>query len=142
MLIIQKKSAFSIFYGLIFVDGEIGEDELHKLDELGNEIDPEFFADYRNVVIAAGHALRDKMIDEEDLYDVIAEDVQDAIRDTVDIPEQGVPSRLLLWNMMTLAFSNGDYADIQRRLIKHHYSTKKYSEKKKMPTGNRFPDGQ
>lgn len=119
MLIIQKKSAISVFYGLISVDGEIGEDELQKLDELGNELDPECFAGYRDEVIAEGQAQQEKMIDDEDLYDVIAECVQDALRDVVDDSTQGVPSRLLLWNMLTLAFSNGDYDAAQRRLIKH-----------------------
>ncbi len=119
MFVIQKKSAVAVFYSLISVDGEIGTDELQKLDELGNELDPEGFPGYRDEVIAEEEALRSKMIDEDDLYDVIAEYVQDALRETVDDPEQGVPSRLLLWNMLTLAFCNGDYAAEQRRLIKH-----------------------
>lgn len=119
MLVIQKKSAVAVFYALIAVDGEVGADELQKLDELGNEIDPEAYAAYRDAVIAEELALHEKMIDEEDLYDVIAEYVHDALGDTVLDPTQGVPSRLLLWDMLTLAFSNNDYAAAQRRLIKH-----------------------
>lgn len=119
MLIIQKKSAISVFYGLIYVDGEVGEDELQKLDELGNELDPENYADYRDDIIAEEQAQHEKMIDDEDFYDVIAEHVHEALLETADDPTEGVPSRLLLWNMLTLAFTNGDYAAAQRRLIKH-----------------------
>ena len=119
MLAIQKKSAVSVFYGLIAVDGEIGADELQKLDELGHELDPENYDGYRDEVIAAEEAQREKMIDEEDYYDVIAEYVHDALRDTFPDPTQGVTSRLLLWDMLTLAFSNNDYDAAQRRLIKH-----------------------
>ena len=119
MLVIQKKSAVSVFYALIAVDGEIGADELQKLDELGNELDPANYAAYRDEVIAAELALHEKMIDEEDHYDVFAEYVHDVLGDTVPDPTQGVPSRLLLWDMLTLAFSNNDYAAAQRRLIKH-----------------------
>ena len=119
MLVIQKKSAVSVFYALIAVDGEVGADELQKLDELGNELDPESYATYRDEVIAEELALHEKLIDEEDLYDVFAEYVHDALGDAVSDLQQGVPSRLLLWDMLTLAFSNNDYAAAQRRLIKH-----------------------
>lgn len=119
MLIIQKKSAVSVFYGLIAVDGEVGEEELQKLDELGHGLDPEGYEAYRDEVIAAWQAQQEKMIDDEDYYDVIAEGVQEALHDALDDPEKGMPSRLLLWDLLTLAFINDDYADVQRRLIKH-----------------------
>ncbi len=119
MLVIQKKSAISIFYGLIAVDGEIGEEELQKLDELGNGLDPEGYPYYRDEIIAAWQTHQAKMIDDEDYYDVIAEGVQEALHQITDDPENGAASRLLLWDMLTLAFINGDYAAVQRRLIKH-----------------------
>ena len=119
MLLIKKRSAVAVFYALISVDGEIGADELEKLDELGQEIDPENFTNYRDEVIADGQTQSNKMIDEDDLYDVIAESTQDALHDTTEDPAEGVYSRLLLWDLLALAYANADYDASQRRLIKH-----------------------
>ena len=48
----DSRSAIKALYYLIAIDGEITPDELVKLDEVGNEIDPESYLQYRDEVFA------------------------------------------------------------------------------------------
>ena len=119
MNLFQKKSAVAVFYYLMSVDGQISPEELTCFDEIGNMLDGETFPSYRDEVIQECEAQLKNIIDEEDHYEVALEGVDRALSHCAETLEEGIPTRLLIWDMLVIAFSNLDYSQWERRLIKH-----------------------
>ena len=119
MNLFQKKSAVAVFYYLMSVDGQITADELTCFDEIGNILDSENFSNYKDRVIQHCEKQLENIIDEEDHYEVALEGVDQALVHRADDLETGIPTRLLIWDMLVIAFSNLDYSQWERRLIKH-----------------------
>ena len=119
MILFQKESAIAVFYYLMSVDGQISEEELSCFDEIGNMLDHQDFPEYRDKVIQSCDSQLKNIIDEEDHYEVALEGVDQALAHRTDDLESGIPTRLLIWDMLVIAFSNLDYSQLERRLIKH-----------------------
>lgn len=119
MHLLKMKSATKIFYYLMAVDGDVSSEELNCFDEIGHEIDPDSFAIFREVVITDCEKQLNSTIDEEDHYEVVLEGADRALAEQTDDLFSGVSIRLLVWDMLVIAFSNYHYAECERRLIKH-----------------------
>lgn len=113
-----KQSAITTFYYLMAVDEKVSPDELQKFDEIGKELDPESFFDYRDSLINTCEKQIQSTIDDDDYYDIVLEGVDKALA-TQTKEECCIPSRLLIWNMLVMAFCNKEYSNYERRLIKH-----------------------
>ena len=119
MILFEKKAAIKAFYYLMAVDGAIAADEVTCFDEIGNELDPIEFPKYRDEVIDEYEQQIKTIIDDEDYYEVILEGVDKALSAQTDTAENGVSVRLLVWNLLVIAFSNKNYSSFERRMIKH-----------------------
>ena len=118
-MFIKKKSAIMIFYYLIAVDMNVSDEEMFTFESIANEIDPEFYWTYKGSINVEYTNQVNRIIDEEDFYDVVLEGVDKEIFRELDEEEQGVSPRLLLWNLFVIALCDGEYTNEQRRLIKH-----------------------
>ena len=114
---IPVRNALKVFYYLIAADGKILEEELCKFDEIGTALDPAFEA-HKSEIIEECNEQLENTIDPEDYYDVL----QDAVGEAIDSSRYDggsfITPRLLLWNMLTIAYCDGDYAEQERRLLK------------------------
>lgn len=119
MFLIPKKTVVSIFYYLMLIDGAVTEEELSRLDEIGEEIDPLQYPIYKDELITNCEKQLEKMIDTEDRYDVIVEAIDRLLLIPVEAPEDAIISRLLIWNMLVLAYEDEEYHAEERKLIKH-----------------------
>ena len=118
-MVYKKKDAISVFYYLIAVDGNVTESEVDTFISVGKELDPIFFDQYKDEIASTYCEQIQTMIEDEDFYDVIAEGVDKALVNVVEDGSGGISSRLLLWNLLVVAFSDGEYSQAERRLIKH-----------------------
>ena len=59
------------------------------------------------------------MIDQDDYYDVLSECVDRSLKQTTESIEEGMTSRMLVWNLLVNALFDRKYSDNERRLIKH-----------------------
>ena len=118
MLLIDKKSAVRIFYYLMAVDDTIAQSEMDRLQSIGNEIDPDNFPKYKDALFEeCENAVRSA--DGEYLYDVILEHCDDALNVKADSLEEGIPSRMLVWDLLVMSLADGEYGKIEKRLITH-----------------------
>lgn len=119
MIKYTKRGTLTVFYYLLMVDGDIAQSEQEKFIELGNEIDSKNFKSYKKEIEKECAEQIKKSFDDEDYYDVIVEGVDKALSEKPAKDEEGILSRLLLWNMLVLAFADRKYQKIERRLIRH-----------------------
>lgn len=124
MRFVDAKGAIKIFYYLMSVDGKVKEDEVKKFEEIGNQVDQSFFDEYKNGLIQECQEQINKALDPEDYYDAIQEGIDNEIQEVYDLDFSlspgytNVSDRWLIWNMITIAYSDGEYSDVERKLIK------------------------
>lgn len=133
-VVLPVRDALQIMYCLMAVDGTISEEEADKFDEIGKASDP-YFATYKKILIKEclaasrlettyGQAFVPRTPEEmEDYYDQIHDYVGDLIADrSLDgsaIGTEGrVRGKILLWNLLAIAYSEGDYSKNEKRLIR------------------------
>ena len=114
---IPVRNALKVFYYLIAADGKILDEELRKFDEIGTALYPAFEA-HKSEIIEECNEQLENTIDPEDYYDVLQDAVGEAIDSSSYDGGSFITPRLLLWNMLTIAYCDGDYAEQERRLLK------------------------
>ena len=116
--VLSTESAIKIIYYLISVDGVINGAELEKLNEICLNLDPKF-EEYRDALIASCKQELDKQIDEEDYYDILQNAVENAIQKSKPRQDSFITPKLLLWDLLTIAYSDDTYNEEERKLMKY-----------------------
>lgn len=119
MKVYETKSSIQSLYYLMAVDKNIGEDELVRFCEIGEELDRKNFNSYKESIIESCQKHISSGEPDDDYYDVIMESLDFALRHTAKRDDQGVTGRLLVWNMLAIAFSNKEYDATEKKLISH-----------------------
>ncbi len=115
---LSTESAIKIIYCLISADGEITDSELEKFNEISINLDPKFEG-YRDDLIASCRRELEKVIDDSDYYDVLQDVVENAIHRSKPKQDSFITPKLLLWDLLTIAYSDDCYNDDERKLIKY-----------------------
>ena len=118
MKYIKTRDALQAFYYLIAVDGSVRDDERALFDHIGDNLDAKHFHDYRKEIIDSCDERINQCHDSDDRYDVIVEGVDAVLSHRTDKRAAGIAPRLLLWNMLSVAFADGEYDAVESRLIR------------------------
>ena len=115
---VSTQNAIKVIYYLMAADGEIFHSEEEKFDAIGTELDPGFSA-HREQIIQDCRAQMEKIIDPEDYYDVLQDGVEQALSSSVQTEDTFITPKLLVWDLLTVAYSDEHYDDTERRLLKY-----------------------
>ncbi len=116
--VISKNGALKAFYYLMAVDGDASV-ELERFDEIGSEFMKEEFSDNRQPIIDDCETQINTASIGDDRYDIIQEGLDKALNETTSNVEDGVMPRLLIWDMLSIAYFDDNYTDAEKRLIAH-----------------------
>lgn len=111
-------SALKIIYYLMSVDGNINRDEENKFDIFGNDFVNDF-AGLKEILVKECKASLVNIIDAEDYYDVVQEAVEDILSTPLKSEDVCVSTKFLLWNLLAIAYSDENYEESERKLIKY-----------------------
>ena len=115
--VLSTKCALQVIYYLMSVDGEISAEEEERFSELGNSLDPAFSSAVQDITDECRKQIA-KVIDPEDLYEVVKEGVDKAISSSEPTDDSFITPRLLLWDLLTIANIDENYDESERNLIK------------------------
>ena len=115
---IPTRNAIKIFYYLMAADGEIFHSEEEKFDSIGQELDPNF-AEHKEQIVNECQAQLDKVIDPEDYYDTLQDGIEDALTHMKVTDDSFITPKLLVWDMLTVAYSDEKYNEVERKLLKY-----------------------
>ena len=118
---ISTLGALTILYYLVAADGRIDENELAQFDLIYEEIDPEHTVEKEKVIRDCSARLLNA--DTNDYYDLIEDGVDKAIF-LMRTPTSPITPKALVWDMFLIAYSDGEYAESEQKLIK--YVVRKY----------------
>lgn len=115
---IPTRNAIKIFYYLMAADGKIFHNEEEKFDAIGKELDPDF-VDHKEQIVKECQIQLDKVIDTEDYFDALREGVEDALLYMKTTDDTFITPKLLVWDLLTVAYSDEKYNEVERKLIKY-----------------------
>ena len=115
---VSTNSAIKIIYYLMAVDGQIFHSEEEKFDSIGIEINPSFIQ-VKDVIVSECQKQMDKVIDVDDFYDVLQDGVEEALILSKPGPDSFITPKLLVWDLLTVAYSDESYDETERKLIKY-----------------------
>lgn len=124
------RDALRIMYCLMLIDGNVSEEEEKKFNEIGLACDQDFdsckkqLIDECNGVVQAESAQGVELVstvseDSEEYYDQIHDYVGDLIKEENFYQTEGVRAKGLIWNLLAIAYSEGDYSTNERRLLRY-----------------------
>lgn len=116
--IISTRCALKIIYYLMAADGEVFHSEEEKFDVIGKELDPDF-NEHKEKIIAECQSQMDKVMEPDDFYDVLQDGIEDALLASRQTADTFITPKLLVWNLLTVAYSDENYDETERRLIKY-----------------------
>ncbi len=111
----SETALLAVFY-LMAIDGEIRADEEEKLVEVGKELDPSF-DQHRAAIHDVCRTEFDSSMEPEKLYQFIESSVEKLLEEDVPSKDSLVTPKLLVWDMMAVAYSDGEYAGYERKLV-------------------------
>ena len=115
---ISTRNTLQIIYYLMAADGTVYHSEEEKFDAIGAELDPNF-ADSKPAIIKDCQAQLEKVIDPEDYYDVLQDGVEEALLSSSETADTFITPKLLIWNLLSIAYSDESYDEVERKLIKY-----------------------
>lgn len=115
---ISTRNAIKIIYYLMAADGEIFHSEEEKFDAIGAEFDPDF-AENKDKIVSECKSQMEQVIDPEDYYDVLQDGVELALSSSVQTEDTFITPKLLIWDLLTVAYSDENYDETERRLLKY-----------------------
>ena len=113
---ISPFNAAKIIYYMMTVDGEIEEREAEKFNLIGKELDPDF-VNRRDYIVKACKKNLDKAGDGKDYYEVVQNGVEEALLSKQVFDKGYVPSKMLVWDLLALVYSDNSYNDLEKKLM-------------------------
>lgn len=117
-MVLNKRAALKIFGYLMAADGAATADEQECFRAIGTELDPDGFCEYQEQIVEEVDRQLHSGMEEEDAYELLLEGIDRELAVPAE-GEDGIGVRLLVWDLLTIAFSNAEYASAERKLIKH-----------------------
>ena len=115
---ISTRNALKIIYYLMAVDGQSIQTEEEKFDSIGQELDPNF-GDIKDEIVSECQKQVAKAIDSEDYYDTLQDGVAEALMISEQVGNTIITPKLFIWDLLTIAYSDGNYNKVERKLIKY-----------------------
>ena len=114
---LSTHSALKIIYYLMAVDGGISPEEETLFREIGTALDKNFQFTSRVIEEDCVYQL-EKANSSEDDRSMILEGVDNAIASSVPTEDSFITPKLLIWDLLTVSYSDEQYSEPERDLIK------------------------
>ena len=114
--VLSSEAAILALFYLMAVDGQIHKDEEEKLLDIAKELDPAF-AEHKDAIRDVCKKEFDQSLSQEKLYQVIESSVEKLLAEDAPTKDALVTPKILVWDMMTIAYSDGDYSEEEHDLI-------------------------
>ena len=113
---LSVKDALKLIYCLMAVDGSISPEEEETFREIGTNLDPDF-QQWKDELIADLSMKEAVLSDGDEYFDFIHDYMAEILYKAEDTGE-GIGAKTLIWDLLVMAFSEGDYSANERRLVR------------------------
>ena len=128
--VFSVRDALRIMYCLMLIDGSVSAEEEEKYSEIGLACDQDFDVYKKQLIdecVAVAQSESSQGVefisldseDSEEYYDQIHDYVGNLIKEESFYRTEGVRAKGLIWNLLAIAYSEGEYSASERRLIRY-----------------------
>lgn len=125
--VLSTNSALKLVYYLMAVNGEVYHSEEEKFNSLGKELDPNF-TDNREKIVKTCQTHLGGAEDREEYYVGVRKGVAAAIISSKPTIDSFITPKLLVWNLLTIAYSDDNYDELETKLIRYIVKKLKVNE--------------
>lgn len=111
--LISAEDSLKIIYLLMAVDNRIDEKETERFVQIANQANVN-----TDKLISECKELISDNTNEEDYYDDIHNVVSDLLKKSEEV-EAGLTPKMLVWDLVAIAYSDGSYGNNERRLLRY-----------------------
>ena len=115
---IPIQHALHVIYFLMNADGIITPNEADNFNAIGAELDPDF-SEHKAKILNDCNAHMSQSDNSEDRYDLLLDGIGDALRSSPTDKDIAVAPRLLVWDLLTIAYSDGSIGEAEQKLVKY-----------------------
>ena len=115
---IPTRCAIKIIYFLMAADGEIFHSEEEKFDSIGRELSLDYDRFRAQLTRECKTWLRGEN-DPEDYFDALRDGINAALRAETDPEDSSISPKLLMWDLLAISYSDGQYNKEEQRLLKY-----------------------
>lgn len=116
MVSIYSEGAMKLIYYMMAVDGEIQNEEAEKYDSIGREL-MNFYEKNRSGIIKDCNTFLAQCKDKDKWFATLVEGAAKVIQDAPMGGTEFVPVRVLIWDLLTIAYSDKDYRPEEKKLL-------------------------
>ena len=117
--LLSFKDSLRLIYSMIIIDGHIDDEENARFQDIGRHLDP-YFISYQAELMKEGTCLLNTPVeDEDDYYDIIHDHVSSIIQSSVVEPRKAIRGKVLLWDLLSVAYSEKEYSPSEKRLMRY-----------------------
>ena len=128
--IFSVRDALRIMYSLMLIDGIVSPEEGKKFDEIGLSYDQDFDIFKKQLIDDSYLAAQTESAQgveffslesgkKRDYYEQIHDYVGDLIKEENFYRTEGIRAKELIWNLLAMAYSEDEYSENERRLIRY-----------------------
>ncbi len=118
-IVVSCLKSLWLIYLLMAVDRKITDEELEEFHSIGQAIDPRSFSECKETITdEIGKLMEKKTEDDDEYYDLIHDRVG-LVLHTEDNSTECISGKTLIWDLLTVAYSDGDYSKDEKRLIRY-----------------------
>ena len=115
---ISVYNALKVIYFLMAADGHVYHDEEEKFDAIASSLDPEFAA-HKEQLVGECQSFMENITDTDDLYGVLQDGMEESLISPDNNNDSFVTPKLLVWDLLGIAYSDEKYDEAERRLIEY-----------------------
>ena len=113
---ITTEGAIKVFYLMMLADGQLQPAEEERFDSIGLELDPNFISN-KDRIIAECKSEMESVFEPESYYDIISGAVDSILTSSIE-DNAPISPKLLIWNLFSVAYSDGNCDPSEKNLIR------------------------
>ena len=135
--VLSTTASLRLIYYLMAVNGEIYHTEEEKFDLIGKELDPNF-KENREKIVKRCQTHLERTKGQDDYYNVIKRGVVTAISLSKPTKDSFMTPKLLIWDLLSVAYSDDHYDETEKKLIRFIVKKLKVNESEFLEMENSF----
>ena len=112
------EDTLKVIYYLISADRTIAQEEMNLFDSIGRDLNP-MYEEHRAELLSYCQSEMEKADEEDDFSIHIHDCIGNAIRHSLEEGNGTVNSKLFLWNLLSVAYSDGECSEEERKLVRY-----------------------
>ncbi len=114
---VSAENALKIMYLMMACDNTVNREESDKFDLIARDMLQDRYNEKEQIVLWCNKVIG-SVEEKEDYYDTIRDGIAKVMQDAMSTNDGIIDSKILLWNLVVIAYSDGDYSVEEGKILR------------------------